>query len=372
MPAVFNYESLCEWRHRCSQRITLAPLQLLHFLFPRRSALNQRWIGNIRRVAAIVVAVLCAFPALGSSAAQAAGPAEIVRQAIINYKARALNAKQYTCIENDGLVFSHNGKSHQSDTYEVIPLGETVYRRHRLHDGLPLPPQEEKSEQQKLEQQKQEAQKTLQRTMNDSGPNSEIVRAWVQVVDRPYQFWEFNLENLPSAFDFTLLRQETLDGRNVYVIEGKPREAPKWGLRERHADVRNFDIKLWIDAAELEIITVEASARNRGVWAQPVYAVVNQRAPGIAKDELDSVYETSEFYERGTLITMQWRKVNDGPWLLESVHAKGKVSWKEPNWINAAWAAMEQQTTYSNYQKFRVTHRILPDALTKEPLPPRD
>ena len=347
----------------------LATFQPLHFHVARISDVNQRWIESIRRVAAVVVAVLCALPAFGSSAAQAAGQAEIVRQAVINYKARALNAKQYTCIENDGLVFSHNGKSHQSDTYEVIPLGEEVYYRHRLHDGLPLPPEEEKSEQQKLEQMKQEAQKTLQRTIHDAGPQSEIVRAWVQVVDRPYQFWELNLEALPTTFDFTFLRQEILNGRSVFVIEGKPREAPKWGLRVRKADVRNFDIKLWIDAAELEIIRVEASARNRGLWAQPVYAAVNQGTPGIAKDELDSVYETSEFYERGTLITMQWGKVNDGTWLLESVHAKGKVSWKEPTWINAATAAMEQQTTYSNYHKFRVTHRILPDFSVKDPAP---
>jgi hypothetical protein len=309
------------------------------------------------------------FAARASSAADAVDPVEIVRKAIINYKARALNAKQYTCIENDGLVLFHNGKAHLSDTYEVIPLGEKVYRRHRLHNGLSLPPNEEKSEQQKLNQVKQEAQKTLQRTMDNAGPQGEV-RAWVQVVDRPYQFWEFNLETLPTAFDFTYLRQETLNGRNAFVIEGKPRETPKWGQRERHADVRNFDIKLWIDAAELEIITVQASARNRGVWAQPLYAIVN--ASGIAKDELDSVYETSEFYERGTLITLQWGKVNGGTWLLESVHAKGKVSWKEPSWINTATADMEQQTTYSSYQKFQVTHRILPDALTKEPSSPRD
>ena len=359
MPAVLNHEPLNEWRHKCSKRMTLAAIESLLF------HVHQRWISEgIHRVAAVAIAVLCALPA--SSVAQTAGPAEIVRQAIINYKARALNVKQFTCIENDFLVFSHNGKSHQSDAYEVIPLGETVYRRHRLHDGIPLPPKEEKSEQQKLEQMKQEAQKTLQRTMDDAGPQSEIVRAWAQVVDRPYQFWEFNLENLPNTFAFTLLRQETLNGRNEFVIEGKPREVPQWGQRERQADVRNFDIKLWIDAAEMEIIRVDASARNRGVWAQPVYAIVSHGAPGTAKDELDSVYETSEFYERGTMITMQWVKVNDGTWLLESVHARGKVSWKEPSWLNAATAAMEQQTTYSDYHKFRVTHRILPDLTEKK------
>ena len=340
---------------------------------PCAFAMIHPWLRTTRAFAILACLVSGPFAAGASSAADTVDPAEIVRQAVINYTARALTAKQYTCIENDGLVFSHNGKSHQSDTYEVIPLGERVYRRHRLHDGLPLPPQEEKSEQEKFEQMKQEAQEAYQREMKhpDASWEREILVS-IRAMDRSYQFWELNLEILPNTFDFTILRQETLNGHNVFVIEGKPRKAPQWGQRKREADVRNFDIKLWIDAAELEIITVEASARNRGVWAQPVYAIVNWGAPEVEKNELDSVYETSEFYERGTLITMHWGKVSDGTWLLESVHAKGKVSWKEPTWINAAWAAMEQQTTYSKYQKFKVTHRILPDALAKPPLVPLD
>lgn len=362
MPAVFHYEPLCEWRHKCSQCMIFAILQHLHFHFPRVSAVNQRWTGGIRRVGIAMVAMLCVLPAFGNSIAQAVGPDEIVRQAVTAYKTRELNAKQYACIENDDLVLSHNGRVHLSDTYEVIPLGEKAYRLHRLHNGLPLPPQEERSEQQKLEQMKEEAHKFFRRKMEEAGTQSEI-RGWVQVVDRSYQFWELNLETLPAAFDFTFLRQETLNGRNVFVIEGKPQKPPEWGQRMPQADVRNFDIKLWIDASEMEIIRVDASALNRGVWAQPVYALISKVGPGKKeKDELASVYETSEFYERGTLITMQWEKSAEEVWLLKGVHASGKVSWKEPSWINAATATMEQETTYSNYRKFRVSHRILPDS----------
>jgi hypothetical protein len=61
-----------------------------------------------------------------------------------------------------------------------------------------------------------------------------------------------------------------------------------------------------------------------------------------------------------------------GPAAMRSVHARGKVSWKEPSWVTAATAAMEQQTTYSNYHEFQVTHRILPDTLTKESSPSQD
>jgi hypothetical protein len=120
---------------------------------------------------------------------------------------------------------------------------------------------------------------------------------------------------------------------------------------------------------------LEARARKKGLLATPEHAIVNrEKFQGArAQAELDSLYESTLWYAKGTVITREWAKVNGEVWLPATLHVKGKESHERdyPNGdhSSATWP-MEQQTTYSNYHKFRVTHRILPDFSVQDPTPP--
>jgi hypothetical protein len=152
---------------------------------------------------------------VSSAGQKTTDPSEIVKKALVNYKLRELQAGQYACIENDSITLTHRGHSRGTDTYELIPLEKGVYRRHRLHNGRPLPPEEEKTEQQQFEQRMQDAKKTLDRIANDQS----VVEAAVLLVDRPLQFWRLDLEPLTHDFSFTWLGKETFNGHRINQLQ---------------------------------------------------------------------------------------------------------------------------------------------------------
>jgi hypothetical protein len=341
-------------------------------------AMIHRWLGTARAFTILACLVSGSFPALASSAADMPDPADVVRKAIINYQARQLKAREYAYGETDLIVDKlFRGQLRDSELYEVIPLGDRVYRRHLAHNGRPLPPQEEKSEQQRLEQAIDEMEKSFQKRVEnpnatvpyDNAPPGSPV---YEVIDSPFQSWQFDLASLPEGFSFHISEQ-VLEGRRLFVAEGQPTEGVR--LAERGVlELRNFDIKLWIGEQELELVKFEARARKKGLLATPEHAIVNrQKFQGArAQAELDSLYESTLWYDKGTLITREWTKVNGEVWLPAALHVKGKESherdYPNGNHSSGTWP-MEQQTTYSNYHKFRVTHRILPDFSVKDPAP---
>ena len=336
------------------------------------------WCSLIR----IVVVAGCMIPgscAAGGWYAETADPADVVRKAVINYQARQLKAREYAYGETDLIVEKlFGGQLRDSELYEVIPLGDRVYRRHLAHNGQPLPPEEEKSEQQRLEQAIHQMEESFQKRIenpnatvpyDNAPPGTPVSEA---MFDSPFQLWQLDLASLPGGFSFHI-SVEVLEGRALFVVEGKPTEGVRLAQRGS-LNLQNFDIKLWIDEQELELVKLEARARKKGLLATPEHAIVNRKEfqGARAQTELDSLYESALWYDKGTLITREWTKVNGDAWLPATLHVKGKESHERdyPNGDHSSgtWP-MEQQTTYSNYHKFRVTHRILPDFDVKGPAP---
>lgn len=343
-------------------------------------AMIHPWLRIVRVLAIVAGLVSGSCPALATSAADTAQPADVVRKAIINYQARQIKAREYEYGETDFIVEKlFRGQLRDSELYEVIPLGDRVYRRHLAHNGQPLPPQEEKSEQERLEEAIHEMQERFQKRVEN--PNATVpaddnvprgTPVYEVMFDSPFQLWQFDLASLPEGFSFHISEQ-VLEGRRVFVAEGQPTRGLK--LAQRGVlELQNFDIKLWIDEQELELVKFEARARKKGRLATPEHAIVNaEKFHGAqAQAELDSLYESTLWYDKGTVITREWTKVNGEVWLPATLHVKGKESHERdyPNGDHSSgtWR-MEQQTTYSNYHKFRVTHRILPDFSVKDPAP---
>ncbi len=317
-------------------------------------------------------------PAAAQSKAPMGDATDIVRKAMANYQARELKAKEYKYVENDFISEKlSRGKLQDSELYEMIPLGTNFYRRHLAHNGQPLPPLEERNEQERLDRAiKRMEENFYQRVANpdvkipdDNAPPGTPVDE--VMFDSPFAYWQLDLQDLPNGFSFSSLGEEVSDGRKLYVVAGKPKEGVAWARRGL-LDLQNFDVTLWIDEEALEIVKFEARANKKGVLARPLHATVNrQMFPGARGEaELDSANESTLWYMKGTVITREWKKVNDEVWLPSNLHVKGKKSHERdyPNGDHSSgtWEA-EQQTLYTDYRKFRVSHRILPEPQTSDP-----
>jgi len=313
------------------------------------------------------------FAAIPSPIAAPGDAADIVRKAIINYEAREPKIRDYRYIEF--VYVSHKllgGKLQDSEVYEVIPLGTSLFRRHVAHNGRPLPPLEEMNEQKRLDRAISQMEENFNKRMEN--PNANLPGDNVPsgtplsavMFNAPFEAWQLDLHSLPEGFSFRLRGEEELSAAHkLLVVEGKPTEGTVWARRNA-LDLQNFNITLWIDENELEVVKVEAHAKKKGLLERPEHAIVNrQKFPGASgESELDSLYESTLWYDRGTVITWAWKKVNDEVWLPASLHVKGKESLERdyPNGDHgSATSPIEQHTTYYDYEKFRVSHRILPN-----------
>jgi hypothetical protein len=130
--------------------------------------------------------------------------------------------------------------------YDVMLLEGSPYRRLAGRDDRPLPPGDEKREQEKLtrsiaERRKETAvQRALRLAEYESRP------AWQR------EAWH----ELPEAFDFRLTGEESWNGNSLYVIEATPRQG--YQPRSRTAKVLvQLQGKLWVDKQDYHLVKAE-------------------------------------------------------------------------------------------------------------------
>ena len=285
-------------------------------------------------------------------------PNELIHTALANYTARESQAKDYEYLERNTLV-EGMFKVKNTTTYEILIIDGHQLRR-ELHGERPLTPQEEE----------EERAKNLTNAVKNADAyigNPIVGYSLVWHGGAPH----LSLERLDDLFSLHFQKTETLDGRNTYVLEGKPKEQPS---DEIECDMRTFKLKIWIDQADTQIMRVKAVAIHPGVlgFAHHVKArpPKNPRLDPDPKQVEKFYRETPERYAEGATIVMDWRKVNDEAWLPTRVHAKG--AHLEPVYLTPLEAAQnpsewaepfDEDTVFYNYQKFGVTHRLLlPDA----------
>jgi hypothetical protein len=128
---------------------------------------------------------------------------------------------------------------------EFVPLGGTPYERVIKKDGKPLTREEQRKENHKY-------QKALAQRENES-PAERKARI------RKYENERAFIRDIPKAYDFKLLGDDTIDGRSAWVIEMTPRAG--FMPTAQHANMlSHFQGKLWIDKEELQWIKAEAEA----------------------------------------------------------------------------------------------------------------
>jgi hypothetical protein len=351
------------------------------------------------------------------------GAAVQLREALSKYAVRQALLNDYVYRESETTTWYHTyghrlaGRAGEaSDTYEVIAVGDVSDRWHVEHNHMAIPRLEDS---QAPEAVKAHAREFLRRDVDGmlpswhgrwfglpdgisftpagiaiddglvespifdaglrlrssvgSGIEKLVTGAWFK---KQLQQIKLPLEQLPNGFTLRSKGKESVNGRVAYVIEARPlhEHEPTGHLEE---DVNNFLIRLWIDEREMEIVKLQALTLGLGILSSPDDTALS--CEGCSKHQAarlqTELQDSKLLYEPGVLIDMEWNKVNDEAWLPSNVRITGSELWSydisknEPVILRTAPEpiALQYEKLYSDYKKFRVSHKILPDFRTVAP-----
>ena len=131
-------------------------------------------------------------------------------------------------------------KSQESKTYDVTMIDGKEHQRLVMKDGQPLPPDQERKEQQKLDKEVAEIQK-----------ESASERAGRQAKQEEERLEDERMYRaIPKAFRFELLGEDLVGGRTAWVIQATPREGFK-PFNRQTSWLPKMKGKLWIDKQAL-------------------------------------------------------------------------------------------------------------------------
>ena len=175
---------------------------------------------------------------------------EIIRQAVAADELNWRIARDYTFlqrVELRRLDAQGRVKSSEVQTYDVTLQDGTPYRQLVQRDDRPLPPAEEKREQQSL------TKNIAERRQETVAERAKRLSAYERPPDWRREAWH----ELPEAFDFRLAGEGSLDGHSVFIIEAKPRQG--YEPRSRTAKLfRSVEGRFWVDQQDHQFLKVEA------------------------------------------------------------------------------------------------------------------
>lgn len=137
-------------------------------------------------------------------------------------------------------------KSKDVKIYDVTLPEGSPYRRLAGRDDQPLPPGEEKKEQEKL------ARSIAERRKETAVQRALRVAEYEGRPDWQRESWH----ELPEAFDFRLTADERWDGNSLYVIEATPRQGYQPRSRTAKALI-HIKGKLWVDKQDCHLVKAE-------------------------------------------------------------------------------------------------------------------
>jgi hypothetical protein len=272
----------------------------------------------VRTIFSIAAAALLAT---GVRAQDARG---IVRRSVELDQANWLRMKDYTWIGRSTerhLDARGRVKSVEREAWETLILDGQPYRRLLERNGRPLPPGEQRKEQEKLDKQaarlEHQTPEQKQRRLADYEKQRRRERRF--------------LREIPDAYDLRLDGEARVDGHDVWVISG----TPKPGYRVKDSDAKallKVRGKLWIDKNNYQWVRVEAETTDTISF-------------GLFLARLSP----------GAKLLFEQTRVNDEVWLPRRMFLKGagRIGLLKR-------VAMEEEITWNDYRKFRVDSRIVP------------
>ncbi len=244
---------------------------------------------------------------------------EIVKKSIDRDITNFDHLKNYTYRQREeDRAYDGKGKvKHQeSETSEILILGGRPYEKLIAKNDKPLSEKDARKEQEKLD-------KELAKRQN----MSEKDKAKLDKERRESR--EF-LREVPDAYTFKLVGEDTVSGQPTWVIDAEPRAdfKPKLSRAKLLTKVRG---RIWIDKREYQWVKAEAETLDVMSFGLALLRV----APG-------------------TTIRFEQTRVNDEVWLPGSMHLKGSA---RVGYLLKMRAEID--LNYSDYQKFQSDSRIV-------------
>jgi len=276
---------------------------------------------------------LAFLTAIAASYTFAQDPLEIVRRSVGRDTENWNRAKDYTFqqrtvqreLDDKGKV-----KKTESETHDVIFLHGRPFNRLVEKDGKPL------SDKEKAKEEKRFDEEVAKRRKQTEDANSGERRKYLKQREEQRRF----AQEIPDAFNWRLVGEETMGGRAMYVIEGEPK--PGYKPRDSRAKLLlpKLKGKLWIDKQEYQWVKMEAET-------------IDTISFGMVLARLGT----------GSIMTFEQARINGALWLPKHAFIK----------IDARLALLKKirsdiQVNFSNYQKFQTDSKFI--VADQEPLTP--
>jgi hypothetical protein len=235
---------------------------------------------------------------------------DLVRRSVENNDKNWKLAPQYSFTETDLIV--RGGKTTRR-TYRVVMMDGSPYNQLTAENGEPLKGPRVAAEQQKL------AKETARRRAENPAARQRRIAAYERERRQDHAL----MREMMKAFDFQVAGQETVNGRNCYVLAATPRP----GYRPISRDTKvltGMRGKLWIDSREYQWVKVHAEVFRPVAFGLFIAHV-----------------------QPGTEFTLDEAPVADGVWM--PVHFVTKVRATALLWSRN----YTDDETYSNYRRDR-------------------
>jgi hypothetical protein len=279
-------------------------------------------IGARRSVLAVAL-LIGAFASMGLAQGAQPDAREIVKRSVELDQSNWQRMKDYTWIarQSDRLLDSKGQvKSQKIEEWETVVIYGEPHHHMLERNGKPLSAAEQSKEREKLDQAvaKREHETPAQRARREADFEHEREK------DREF------LREVPDLFDFNLLGEEKIDGRDVWVISA----TPKPGAQPKRSEAKpllKVQAKVWIDKAEYQWVRLEAETTATISFG----LFIARLAPG-AK------------------LLFEQTRVNDDVWLPKREVVQGAARLGLVKRLVG-----EEETTWNNYRKFQVDSKVV-------------
>jgi hypothetical protein len=181
---------------------------------------------------------------------------EIVQRAVQVNDRNEQIARNYTYLERQDLrVMDGSGRvtQHRVETWDITLLEGSPYRRLVARNDQPLPPAEQRKEEEKLRKSNEERSK-------ETGEQRK--RRIADADKRRDERQREPLKELTEAFDFRLAGEEAIDGHGVWIVDAAPHPGFKGATTLSRAMFPKVHCRFWIEkdgyhAVKLEIDTLD-------------------------------------------------------------------------------------------------------------------
>jgi len=263
---------------------------------------------------------------LGTAAAWAQDPRELVRRSIAQDQLDWLRMKDYTWqAQSVGRHFDPHGKveSTKQEKWETLILDGEAQRRYLERNGKPLSPEEQQNEQRRLDE--------VTRKLSSETPAQKQHRL-EEAEKRRQRDFAF-LSEIPDIYDLRLEGESTVNGRPVWIVSGTPRP----GAQAKSRDAKmllHIRGRMWIDKSTYQWAKVEAETTGTISW-------------GLFLARLNP----------GARLTFEQMPVGDDLWMPKRLFltGSGRVGLIKR-------LAEDEEIQWSNYRRFSVDSKILTEA----------